>query len=114
MLTPARLGMVSQWGKDQVLRMEGFLNVTLLHFFFPLELGLQVLKSSAKLYLIQNNSHSNLEFKMWFRNASLVESHVNYILLFHLLNELISFQSLVPALHVTLTKDESHVPYPVL
>lgn len=51
---------------------------------------------------------------MWLRNASLVESHVNYILLFRLLNELISFQSLVPALHVTLTKDESHVPYPVL
>lgn len=51
--------LVSQWGKDQVLRMEGFLNVTLLHFFF-LEHGLQVLKSSTKLYLIQNNSHCNI------------------------------------------------------
>lgn len=43
-------------GKGPGSRNGGILKCHLTAFFF-LELGLQVLKSSAKLYLIQNNSH---------------------------------------------------------
>lgn len=52
---------VSHWGKDKVLRMQAFLNVTFLRFppAPPPEMNC---KGSNPLqnYLIQNNSHSNI------------------------------------------------------
>lgn len=45
-----RLGTVSHWWKGAGSRMEGFLNVNFLHFFFFLELELQGLNPSEKLF----------------------------------------------------------------